>query len=1025
VLAISVLGPIELRRDGNLVDLPAGKSTEVFIRLALDTTVTVGAERLIEDLWGEDASATDRNTMQSKISMLRRALGDGAVVSGGRAGYTLEVDPGAVDALEVLRIASDAKDLLDAGDATGAVETCNRGLAMFRGDVVLCDAGDGDWLVPYRVRLEEVRAGLKEDRLAARMQLGEAREVIPELEALVALHPLRERLWALLITALYRDGRQAGALAAYQRVRDQLAEELGADPGPELQALEAQVLRHDRALHAASPTTSAVEPAPGAGNLPALSADLIGRSGDLDDVGELLTAHRLVTVVGPAGVGKTRLAIEVARGHHGSGGAWLVRLDSASTADELARVFGQALALSGATEALVVERLRGSAALLVLDNCEHIRDAVAELTSRLLDAAPRLRVLATSQIPLGLDGETVHQLEPLALTDSVALFAQRAAARRASFASDPDSAAAIEDVCRALDGLPLAIELAAARTKALSVQEIARRLDDRFALLSDPTSQRAERHRALGTALAWSYDLLFPDEQRGLWALACFPGGAPLAGAEHVATALGVPESSAVDVIARLADRSLVAVDVGPAGAVRYRLLDSVRAFALARLDEAAQADIAGRAHASWFADAADRARAEQRSPHQVRHLDLVRVDGANIEAALAWAEHHDPLLGLRIVNGFGWSSVILGEGAVAAERLRRAVDAAGQLAPDTERALAWSLIGWNEAGADVERGRGAAERAGQIADAAGDGDVITASRFALAFLLIHQGQPDTALAVLDAWRAGTGAIQSEWDVGMTGVLVGYAGLAVGDTARVRTACQEAESVLPGIGDDWLSSHVEAILGQLAQSEQRYDEAAAHLRRAAEAAHRVNLAAAEGFHLANLGRVLQLAGDQRSAVATLERAIEITIAVGLMRVVALARVRLGRVLRALGERDAAGSALAAAHDWFRSSGGGEEAALAQCLLAALDAEAGVPDAVVRLTDILEASGRTGDVEVQVLALDALAATHARSPEPNQAVAALARADALMPAAGHRLVEADRMDATRARSLLRSAGTSPI
>jgi predicted ATPase/DNA-binding SARP family transcriptional activator len=1015
---------MELRRDGNLVELPAGKATEVFIRLALDTAVTVSAERLIEDLWGEDASVTDRNTMQSKISMLRRALGDGAMVSGGRAGYTLEVDPAAVDALEVLRIASDAKALLDAGDATGAVEACRRGLAMFRGDVVLCDAGDGDWLVPYRVRLEEVRVGLEEDRLAGRMQLGEAREVIPELEALVALHPLRERLWALLITALYRDGRQAGALAAYQRVRDQLAEELGADPGPELQALEAQVLRHDPALHAASPTISAVEPASGGGNLPALSADLIGRSRALDDVAELLTAHRLVTVVGPAGVGKTRLAIEVARGHR-SGGAWLVRLDSASTPAEIPRVFGQALALSGATEALIIERLRGSAALLVLDNCEHIRDALAELTLRLLDAAPRLRVLATSQIPLGLDGETVHQLEPLDLTDSVALFAQRAVARRASFAADPDAAAAIEDVCRALDGLPLAIELAAARTKALSVQEIARRLDDRFALLSDPTSQRAERHRALGTALAWSYDLLFPDEQRGLWALACFPGGAPLAGAEHVATALGVPESSALDVIARLADRSLVALDVGPGGAVRYRLLDSVRAFARARLDEAAQADIAGRAHAAWFAEAADRARAEQRGPHQVRHLDLVRVDGANIEAALAWAERHDPLLGLRIVNGFGWTSVILGEGAVAAERLRRALDAVGPLAPDRECALAWSLIGWNEAGANVERGRAAAERARRIADSAGGADVIAASRCALAFLLIHQGQPDTALAVLDDWRASAGAIQSEWDVGMTAVLVGYAGLAVGDTARVRTACEEAEPVLPGIGDDWLFSHVEAILGQLAQAEQRYDEAAAHLRRAAEAAQRVNLSAAEGFHLANLGRVLQLAGDQGSAVATLERAIEITLAVGLMRVVALARVRLGRVLRALGERDAARLALVAANDWFRSSGGGEEAALAECLLVALDAEAGLPDAVVRLADVLEGAGGTGDVEVQVLALDALAATYARSQELDQASGALARADALMSAAGHRLIEADRLDADRARSLLRSASIWPI
>jgi DNA-binding SARP family transcriptional activator len=213
MLAIAVLGPTELRRDGERIPVPSGKTTEVLIRLALDAGAVVRADRLIEDLWGAEADATERNTLQAKVSLLRRALGDATVLSGGRAGYTLGVDPSAVDALEVLRVADATKALLEAGEARSALAQSLRALTLFRGEI-LCDAGDRDWLIPHRVRLEEVRLGLVEVKLAARMELGAAGEVIGELGALVVLHPLRERLWTLLITALYRDGRQADALGA-------------------------------------------------------------------------------------------------------------------------------------------------------------------------------------------------------------------------------------------------------------------------------------------------------------------------------------------------------------------------------------------------------------------------------------------------------------------------------------------------------------------------------------------------------------------------------------------------------------------------------------------------------------------------------------------------------------------------------------------------------------------------------------------------------------------------------------------
>jgi tetratricopeptide (TPR) repeat protein len=376
-----------------------------------------------------------------------------------------------------------------------------------------------------------------------------------------------------------------------------------------------------------------------------------------------------------------------------------------------------------------------------------------------------------------------------------------------------------------------------------------------------------------------------------------------------------------------------------------------------------------------------------------------------------------EPLRGLQIAAGFGWSSVILGEGAVAAERLRSALAGADDLASASQRALTLSLIGWNEAGADIERARAESERAVQIADSSKDQAVVAESRFALAFALIHQGQPRAALDVLDEWRADAGELGRSWNLGMHCVLVGYAGLAAGETARVRIACQKAAGLLADLGDDWLTSHIAGILGQLAQAEHHLTEAIAHLTGAAEAGRRVGIPAVEGFHLANLGRVLQQAGDHQAAINALERAIELSRAVGLMRPVALARVRLGRLLRGLGDTDSARSALVAADDWFRASGGGEEALLAECLLAAMDAEAGAPGAAGRLASLLAEARGGDDPEVQVLALDALAALRAAAGDVGEARELLERADALMPSAGHRITATDRLDADRARSLL--------
>ena len=285
----------------------------------------------------------------------------------------------------------------------------------------------------------------------------------------------------------------------------------------------------------------------------------MGRDAELASLSELLERARLVEIVGPGGIGKTAVAIATGRRLVADGGVvWLARLEAARTADDVLDAVVAALDVAGG-EAALFERLRGVTAVVVLDNCEHVVDAAAAVALRLLDASDGLRVLCTSQVALDVDGEAVFELGPLALPDAVELFTRRASARR----RDAPAGEAVSELCRSLDGLPLAIELAAARTQTLSIEEITRRLDDRFSVLSDPASRRPERRRALRETIRWSYELLFPDDKRGLWALAAFPGGATLPAAEAVLEALDVPASAAIDVVGRLASRSLVIVDQG------------------------------------------------------------------------------------------------------------------------------------------------------------------------------------------------------------------------------------------------------------------------------------------------------------------------------------------------------------------------------------------------------------------------------------------------------------------------------
>ena len=819
MLTVDVLGAVEVRRDGALLPVPSGKTSEVLVRLALDAGRPVRAEGIIEDLWSETGGA-ERNTLQSKISQLRRALGDAELVAAGSGTYTLDVDPDRVDVLVVLRAAERVTAARRTGaDAVAAAEAASA-LGLFRGDL-LAGAGDGEWLQPHRVRLEEVRLGLVQDHLAARVALGAGGDVVGELESLVEKYPLREGLWSSLITALYRSGRQADALATYARVRGLLAEELGVDPGPGLRRLEEQILRQSASLGADRPVVDAGA----AGNVPALSAPLVGRTEDLAALGRLTREHRVVTVVGPAGVGKTRTVIELARELEPPGGVWLVRLDGVDGSTSIPSVVAETLAVAGG-ERQLIERFASAECVLVLDNCEHLVDQVAALVVRLVDGAPLLRVLSTSQVPLGVDGEMTYALPPLPLAESTALFTSRAAQLRPSFELDPENAATVEELCGALDGLPLAIELAAARIRSLSVQEIARRLDDRFGLLRDPTSRAEERRRALGGAIGWSYDLLFPDDQRGLWALSTFVGGAPLVAAEHVLEALDVPLEAALDVVERLVDRSLVSVELGPGGTVRYRLLDSIRAFALDRMREAGAEDAACGAHAAWFAEEAERLGKTVRGTGQLECLAFVRSERANVDAALTWCAGHESLLGIQLAVGLGWIWVVLGDGVTGAARVRFALEAAGREAPDEQQAEALLLAGWLEASAgDVGLAESDLDAALALAGDLGDQRLRADARRHLAFLRIQQGRPVDVLDEADASLVLYRAEGLAWETAASLLLSAYGSIMSGDTKGATDAAREARDLLAPLADSWGTVHAEGIIGAIAQAEHRFDDA--------------------------------------------------------------------------------------------------------------------------------------------------------------------------------------------------------
>lgn len=632
-MQFGILGPLEVRTaTGETVAVRGPRPRALLVMLLLSAGRVVGLEQLIAGQYGDDPPGGAVHAVQAHVSRLRRSLSVDLIEFHG-SGYRLMADREDVDAHRFERLSREGRRLLAAGQHAGAVALLREALELWRGPA-LVDLPHGR---AQADRLEELRLAVTEDLVESELGLPEGSS-IAELRALVSVHPMRERLRGQLMRALHAAGRQADALAEFERARRLLAEELGADPSPELAATHLAILRAERP---APPRRQGVA---------AQLTSFVDRQRELDLLEELRDA-RLITIIGPGGVGKTRLAAESAgRGRREVCFADLSPLDAQ---DQVPRAVLSALGLreqgfqSPSTDP--VRRLVAALdqdMLLVLDNCEHVIASVATLARTLLAGCPRLVILATSREPLGLTGETLLPLAPLdtAPPDSppadapaypaVRLFADRAAAVRPGFAVAGHNVDPVIDICAALDGLPLAIELAAARLRQFTVEEIASRLTEHgpFRLLSRGDRTAAARHRTLHSVVAWSWDLLRPDEQVLARRFAVFTGGAPLGAVEAVC---GVDDAE--ELLADLMDKSLVETH-----GERYRMLDTIRLFCAKRLAEAGERESLSRAHARYHLELAQRADPHLRRTEQLTWLARLSAEHDNVMAALRWAAHSD-----------------------------------------------------------------------------------------------------------------------------------------------------------------------------------------------------------------------------------------------------------------------------------------------------------------------------------------------------------------------------------------------
>ncbi|MFI6904537.1 BTAD domain-containing putative transcriptional regulator [Nonomuraea sp. NPDC050394] len=822
-MRIEVLGPVRAYGDGGApIDVGGTRVRALLARLTLAGGEVVAVDALVDGLWGDLPPRESVRALHALVYRLRRALGDGEVVELASGGYRLRVRAEDVDAHRFEELARQGRGELAAGAAGRAAALLGAALALWRGDA-LADVLGLPFAAAAAARLEELRAAAAEDRFEAELLLGNHGEILAEMEAAAAAYPLRERLAILRMRALHAAGRQFEALGLYEEVRRTLAEELGVDPSEELRGAHLAVLRGESGPARRSRATP--------GRLPAPLTGFVGRDEELKLLAGLLDGSRLVTVAGPGGVGKTRLAVEAVSRHraHRRGRVWLVPLAGVDTPEGLPEAV---LGAVTATEALppgtpldrTVTLLSGGEGVLVLDNCEQISGAVAGFAGHLLERLPNLTILATSREPLEVMGEALCRLVPLALppahadpvraarASAVRLFLDRAAAVRPGFALEGPAAGPVVDIVRRLDGLPLALELAAARLRTMDAGELARRLDDRFRLLGTGNRTAQPRQRTLRAVIDWSWDLLTEDERTLARRMSMFPAKAGLGQIEAVCG------GDAAYLLDSLVDKSIV-----ERAGDGYRMLETIRAYAAGELRCAEEREAVRRRLTRHYAGLAERHEPLLRGHGQAESLRLFEFEHDNLVHALQTAvEDGDAEAAARILGPLYWYWDMLRYDGRADVYVARVLEF-GDALPRAARS-AFAAIHLLAGAADAGQVRAAVEDCARTGALRRYPMLLTMTLTA-AFMA---GLDD----LVDRETARVREGSDDWAVAHTHLVEALRGRTRGDWAEGAGAAARALRAFERSGDRWWTAMMLNGTAQIHGIEGRHDEAVADFERA-------------------------------------------------------------------------------------------------------------------------------------------------------------------------------------------------